>query len=474
MANPNTDALFQRTLRRIMGEIQSIQPHGQSPHNVRTSNTQKQNIVTVDKVLEEIRKLGDAVATSTKQTERRDRCQNLNIPGGSILPSKFYLFKLPAELRLMIYEAAFPSRVLLFHPEGPVETPNIGMRPLPPPAIACTCREAYYFSRERYHKVLYKPLSLFRSLAGSHPVSSQWGLYGAPPPSYTWFNPYQDSLFIDLAAVVQIRRFDMAGFNSSWRKILFRPNQYNPQRSLLPSSNFLEVGFSHLIRSLWQFTTIARKAVLREGSFDSKLFKDENPLLMYGSTEIFPNLQHIYFVTYAFVYPSCTPLDLKGVLEVEDPMVLIDPYDKNQSNRITALLEADNTRYWEEATRQWEGYLDGLGKDPLTQQRSSQQRMINELRSVLHTAKAYMETGFKPGTRGYRVYEDYQLWKQRVLPTMETKVEQERVPAIDPVCLVMENDWELREIKTNSYAREETALSWVRQRDSGGRCQKTA
>lgn len=138
---------------------------------------------------------------------------------------------------------------------------------------------------------------------------------------------------------------------------------------------------------------------------------------MYGSTEIFPNLQHITLATYVFVYPNRVPLNLKEILQVEDPVVLIDPYEKDQSKRIRMLLEADKIRYSTEDIHQWQRYLANLGKGPegglypRTQKRSSQQQKINELRLALREAKAYMEKGFKLNIRGDRVYKDYSQWK---------------------------------------------------------------
>ena len=260
MASSSNEDLSQQTLSRIMREIQSVQPHRQNPRSVGKSSTKKQNIVTVDEVLEEIRKLGDVVAASSNQTESRDQCQNSAVPGGNndTPRSKFYLFKFPAEVRLMIYEASFPSRVLMFHPEGPVRAPYIGMRPLPPPAIACTCREAYCFSRERYHQIRYEPL----------------GLRLAPPPSHTWFNQDRDSLFIDIVPILEMHQLEAGKLYPGWEHALFRPSIYNLARNLLQLnywSDYLpyDVVFSDFIRSLRQFTTLARKVVLRENSFGS-------------------------------------------------------------------------------------------------------------------------------------------------------------------------------------------------------------
>ena len=387
----------------------------------------------------------------------------------------------------MIYEASFPSRVLMFHPEGPVRAPYIGMRPLPPPAIACTCREAYYFSRERYHQIRYKPLDL--RLALLRWLDAPKSQRTVPPPSHTWFNQDRDSLFIDIVPIVEMHQLEAGKLHSGWEDALFRPSRYNLARKFLQPSHWFDyypsdVVFSDFIRSLRQFTTLARKVVLRENSFGSnfllKSLSGKNSLLMYGSTEIFPNLQHISLATYVFVYPTRVPLNLKEILKVEDPVVLIDPYEKDQSNRMTTLLKADKTRTSAEETHQWERYLANMEKGPngglypRTQKRSSQQQIINELRSVLRQAKAYMEKGFKLDTQGDKVYERYWLWNRNVLPTIEAEVKRERVPTIDPVCLVMENEWQLREITPNPKKPEKIELRWVRQRDSGGMSRKTA
>ena len=128
-------------------------------------------------------------------------------------------------------------------------------------------------------------------------------------------------------------------------------------------------------------------------------------------------MQHITLATYVFVYPNRVPLNLKEILQVEDPVVLIDPYEKDQSKRIRMLLEADKIRYSTEDIHQWQRYLANLGKGPegglypRTQKRSSQQQKINELRLALREAKAYMEKGFKLNIRGDRVYKDYSQWK---------------------------------------------------------------
>ncbi|OTA98985.1 hypothetical protein M426DRAFT_97038 [Hypoxylon sp. CI-4A] len=69
--------------------------------------------------------------------------------------------KLPKELRFLVYEHAFPRRVLRFHLQLHYGNHVTMVDPLGPPPIAQTCREAWMFASVQYRKFKYHP-TLFK------------------------------------------------------------------------------------------------------------------------------------------------------------------------------------------------------------------------------------------------------------------------------------------------------------------------
>ena len=225
-------------------------------------------------------------SSSNTDSACRENVNNDNRP-----QSRLHLFRFPPDVRLMVYETSFPRRVLMFHPEGWAACPNLGMRPLPARAIAHTCREAYYFARQLYYRILYESLDL--SLYDRYEVQSiSRDRRSAPSSSYTWLNSDRDALLIDI-------------FEAEHRGVIIEhaSSLCRLDRGIYNSTRYLKgtwadhrcVAFSNLIRSLRRFTTVTKTIIVLRGYTDDVSF--EGHLLLYCFRENFPLLQRKCFIT---------------------------------------------------------------------------------------------------------------------------------------------------------------------------------
>lgn len=102
----------------------------------------------------------------------------------------FTLFSdLPRDLRLHVYELAFPRRVLRFCEKWLPGHIGLVIEALGPPLIAQTCREAWDFSLVHYRRLPFNAGKLRDAGSDERPIES-------PPPKNTWFNPRVDVVCI--------------------------------------------------------------------------------------------------------------------------------------------------------------------------------------------------------------------------------------------------------------------------------------
>lgn len=397
-----------------------------------------------------IAKEGPVVAQYKNSSATSRAANSENGSQGSGAHSRPCFRILAAELRHMIYEAAFPERVLMFHPEGPVSLPYLGMRPLPPPSIALTCREAYHFSRGRYQQLRYEPVGL--SVENPHSIF---------PCSHTWFNPDRDALLIDLEQL-HYTHFPIP---------LFGPRIYNPHMNLTDKSSRIwstQVQFSQVLRSLWSFTTVARHMIWRR--YPGEALLGPEYMLMYGFSDAFPSVQQISFVAFEFLCQHGGPRKLNNILELEDSVLLVDPYKEAETNQVATVLRANILVNSKQDMMTWNEYLDNLRDhechpyDLTIQNGLYKSVVLRFVKRGLARAQVYADAAYHI-TRGNRVYDCYYGWVHSV--NTETKLEiearEKKLPPISLACLVMEPAWELQEIATDTEKPSETELHWVRQ-----------
>ncbi len=478
------DLSQQQTLKLVMAGLQKIPKYGQADQQTIPESPQNEKSdLTVDHILHEITNLGDTVATLIKKrAEAEERAgalaaakANSNTPPSNIdnyknkkasktskVPSRFNFRRLPSEIRLIIYGFAFPERLLMFHPEGSLPNLFIGMKPLPLPAIALTCREAYHFSREHYKRLCFEPAFVGRKYWTMSPPERD-DVTG-PPSFHAWFNPDRDALLIDLS------RADDDEVQSSFSLI---PLIYNRSRRLSGWSR--EIRFSELARCLRPFATIAKHVVLRRGPRGGGFGIHDQYL--YGFREIFPSLQRISLVVYEFVYSDRALLKPSEVFKLEDPAILLDPYNKGHTDQITTMVETNSSAIPTPFEVLWKRYLAELGNPglyswgPLVQKGSRQRLAIESLAGALAELQVYADTAYQIDGNGDRIYENHGTWKRSTAPAHESEIaaRREQLPAVRPACLVMEPAWEVREKAWDPRMPSQTGLCWTLRRGSGSR-----
>lgn len=466
----STGELSQQALKLIMSKLQDIQNLGETDRHATFGNTKLANgTLTTDHILHEIQKLGDTMSTLIK-TNRDLTCEkvgnkptanagdvnNGNVPHDGEIRPKLYLSTFPPEIRHMIYEYAFPERLLMFHPEGPVLNLYIGMKPLPPPAIALTCREAYYFSRKRYQQLNYNAVDL-EWRRGRH--APQLRQHDALPHLRTWFNPDRDVLLIDLDQVTD------DALDVSFQEY---PDIYNPSKDLSWVRGPQYIRFSQIVRSLWPFTTIAKHVLLRPGP-DAMPY-NATDLFMYGFSDAFPSLQQISLVTHEFLWPHTTSSTLDGLLGFEGSAGLIDTDRKAQTDQVTSMLRTHTLANSTRDMMAWNHYLDELRDprcrwNPLIQIGNClQKNALEAVQSHLAEARLYAETAYHI-IEGDRHYEAFVTWVDSLAPRSRPgfKTRLDQIPTVRAACLVMKPAWVPKKVVTDPQNPSETEWHWVRQ-----------
>lgn len=339
----------------------------------------------------------------------------------------------------------------MLHPEGPVSNPYLSMKPLPPPAIAHACREAYYFSRERYHQLSFEAVSLRGNI---YDLNSHHEQHGTLPHFHTWFNPDRDVLFIDIAQ-------DQDAPIERWALPFL--NIYSPSRDM-PGYGFSI--FSQFIRRIWPFTTIAKHVLLHQTEYDIL------NLLIYVFSDAFPLLQQISYVTYLFQWSHTSPKP-NAILSHEDSALLVDINNKAQTDLVTSMLEADKLvdstrgeiarkRCLNNTSRNHQNIRSG----PRVQSGSLAKEVLKRLRLDLAKSQIYADTAYSINEKGDRVYETFWTWEELSnTPPLKSEIaaRQEQAPTIRAACLVMKPAWTIQIIALDPQKPSDTTPHWVRQ-----------
>lgn len=439
---------LQQTLMAMMTELQGIKENGETDDSPPKYYRVETNPLSGNHILQRVQRLENKVITLTGNHSGKIARQ------GSSTCSRLYFPALPAEVRLMIYDHAFPQRILMFHPEGPWSRPYLSMKPLPPPAIALTCREAYHFSREQYRQLSFAAVYLKRDFYEDESYHEQ---HDEMPRFRTWFNPDRDVLLLDLEQA----------YNGNIRnRTILTPSTYNPSRDLPgPGSNF-----SQFVRGIWSFTTIAKHVLLRSALDHHHRTFYIYGLFIYGFSDAFPLLQEISLVTYLYQWPHTSQKVNEFLLE--DSALLVDVNNKFQTDQVTSMLLADILLDSALGYIEWNSYLEELRNQqsqfgPLVQRGWGQHQkiLLDELQKDLARSQLYADTAYSMNTEGDRVYDALWSWTSSSDTAHESEVAArlKQLPIIKAACLVLKPAWTIRLMASDPQKPLDVEPHWVPQ-----------
>ncbi|KAH8893544.1 hypothetical protein GQ53DRAFT_745076 [Thozetella sp. PMI_491] len=223
---------------------------------------------------------------------------------------------LPKELRIQIYDNAFPRRVLRFCSKwlDDYSYERLRIEPLGPPLVAQVCSEAWEFAGTRYRRIAYHEAKIRATKRDDQSILA------VQPVRTTWFNPGLDVLCI----------------NATWHDIAYgaysgTPTVYNPDKDLHAVNTVAELCatggsaiYSEIVRSLLPIARLAETVVVRP-SLNTSVFRSHD-FFPYADPSVFPRLKTVLVTVQRLEWDNTgllpiPPLKPKWSVRLLDPAI---------------------------------------------------------------------------------------------------------------------------------------------------------